>query len=53
MDTMETAEDVMEIIEMTTNESMRALTMGDSLEGAEVEAEIPKSPCMPRPKKDK
>ena len=38
---------------MTAEEAAQAITMGDSPEGAEIVAEIPKSSRTPRTKKDK
>lgn len=52
-DTMAEAEEVMEITELTIEEAAQALTVGDAPEGVGIVAEIPKSPRMPRPKKDK
>ena len=43
----------MEITEMTTEEATQALTMGDAPEGIGIVAEILKSLCIPRPKKNK
>lgn len=45
--------EVMEIIEMTFEEAEHALTMGDAPEGIGIVADIPKSPRMVRPKKQK
>ena len=50
---MAIAKDAMEIIELTVEEAMQALTMGDAPKGVRIEVELPKSPRMPRPKKDK
>lgn len=51
--TMAATEEVMEITKMTVEEAAQALTVGDAPEGAGIVAEILKSPCTPRPKKDK
>lgn len=50
---MATTENVMEITEMTVREVTQALAMGDALKGAGIVAEILKSPCLPRTKKEK
>jgi len=47
------SEEAREIAEMTAKETMRDLTIEDAHEGTGIVAEIPKSPCMSRPKKDK
>lgn len=52
-DTIVTSKEVMEITEMIDEEATHALTMGDTLEGARIVAEIPKSLFTPRPKKYK
>ena len=50
---MATTKDVMDIAEVTAEEAAQALIVGDVPEGVRIVAEIPKSPCTPRPMKDK
>jgi len=50
---MTTTKDGLGIEEVTAGKVVQALTMEDVPKGTEGVAEIPKSPCMPRPKKDK
>lgn len=50
---MEATMEAMEIKNMTTEEAAKALTVGDALKGIRIVAEILKSPCTLRPKKDK
>jgi len=50
---MTATKDGIGIAEVTVSETVQALTMGDVPEGVEIVVEILKSPCMPRPKKDK
>jgi len=47
---MKITKDGLGIEEVTTGEAAQALTMEDVPEGAGIVAEIPKSPCTPRPK---
>lgn len=53
MNKMATSKEAREIAEMTAEEVVQVMTIEDVLEGARIVAEIPKSPCMSRPKKDK
>ena len=50
---MAASKEVMDITDMSAEESAQALTLGYSPEGVRIVAEILKSPCMPRPKKEK
>ena len=50
---MATPEEAVNINEMTTEEVTQAIIVGNAPERTEIVAEIPKSLCMPRPKKDK
>lgn len=52
-DTITKTKDDLGIEEVTTSKVVQALTMEDVPKGVGVVAEIPKSPHMPRPKKDK
>ena len=50
---MESSKEAREIREMTVEEVPQAMIVEDAPKSAEIVAEIPKSPRMSRPKKDK